>query len=102
MNLDINTLKSSTLNAVNLQFSKGSDFFLVVLHKSNLLTVLSAPSSSSVGNAKSFQCSIPSFVAWKLFSRKDAVAEFIAGLKVIDDIMINDNGTHTNTEAEKK
>ena len=102
MNLDIDTLRSFTLNAVNLQFSKGMESFLDVLHKSNLLSVLSASSTSSVDKAKSFQSSMPSFVAWKLFSRKDAVAKFIACLKEVDDIRINDNSIHANTEAERR
>ena len=102
MNLDMDTLKSFTLNAVNLQLSKGTDSFLVVFHKSNLLSVLLASSTSSVGKAKSFQSSMLSFVAWKLFSQKDAAAEFITRLKELADIRINDNGTNTDTEAERR
>ena len=102
MNLDMDTLKSFTLNTVNLQFSTGTDLFLLVLHKSNLISVLSAPSTSSVDKAKSFKSSMSSFVGWKLFSRKDAAAEFITRLKEVVDIRVDDNGTNADTEAERR
>ena len=102
MDLDIDTLKSFTLNAVNLQFSKGAALFLVVLHKCNLLSVLSVSSTSSVGKAKSFMSSMSSFVGWKLFSREDAADKFITRLKEVVDIRVDDNGTNADTEAERR
>ena len=102
MNLDMDTLKSFTLNAVDLQFTKGAASFLVVLHKCNLLSVLSASSTSSVGETKSFMRSMSSFVGWKLFSQKDATDKFITRLKEVVDIRVDDNGTNTDTEAERR
>ena len=64
--------------------------------------MLSASRTSSVGKAKSFMSSMSSFVGWKLFSRKDAVDKFITRLKEVVDIRVNDNGTSTDTEAERR
>ena len=76
--------------------------FLVVLYKCNLLSVLSASSTYSVGKAKSFMSSTVSFVGWKLFSRKDAADGFNTCLKEVVDIRVNDNVSNADTEAERR